>query len=85
MLISWILRILLLLLVIRLVMRFVEGLMRGLREPARPQPTGGRLVRDPVCGTFVPETRALSSRAGDDVFFFCSEACRDAWRRGARS
>ena len=45
----------------------------GSTFPARPQPGGpapaGHLVKDPVCGMYVPQTTAL--RAGDQ--FFCSE------------
>jgi hypothetical protein len=36
------------------------------------QSAAGHLVKDPVCGTYVPEGTAL--RAGDQ--FFCSETCR---------
>jgi YHS domain-containing protein len=40
----------------------------------------GLMVRDPVCGLHVPESRALvEHRAGERVFF-CSEACRASYR-----
>jgi hypothetical protein len=47
---------------------------RGTAEEPRPRRAGtsARLVKDPVCGTYVPETSAL--RAGE--MFFCSEECR---------
>jgi hypothetical protein len=32
----------------------------------------GHLVKDPVCGTYIPEAAAI--RAGNQ--FFCSEECR---------
>jgi hypothetical protein len=35
-------------------------------------PQGGRLVKDPICGTYIPQATALS--AGNE--FFCSEECR---------
>ncbi len=41
-----------------------------------------RLVRDPVCGTYLQASRALSSRTGAKVFYFCSEECRKAFDRG---
>jgi hypothetical protein len=48
----------------------------GSTFPARPQPRGpapgGHLVKDPVCGMYVPQESSL--RAGDQ--FFCSEECR---------
>lgn len=38
----------------------------------------GALVRDRVCGTFLPRSRALVLREGSGEAFFCSEGCRDA-------
>lgn len=83
---SWILRIIAILLVVRLLMKFIGGIMRGLSgEPAAgrssaPQPrVGGRLVRDPQCGTHIPETRALRLGSGDKTVYFCSETCRERW------
>ena len=34
------------------------------------------MVRDRVCNTFVPRTRALTVIAQDGEHFFCSERCR---------
>ena len=34
------------------------------------------LVKDPVCGTYVPQARAI--QAGDQ--FFCSEECRRKYK-----
>jgi YHS domain-containing protein len=83
---GWVLRIIAILLVIRLLMKFVGGIMRGLAgEPTTgrksvPQPReGGRLVRDPHCGTHIPETRALRLGTGDNTMYFCSETCRERW------
>ena len=41
------------------------------RVPAA-ETTAEHLVKDPVCGTYVPQANAI--RAGDQ--FFCSEECR---------
>jgi hypothetical protein len=38
---------------------------------------GGRLVKDPVCGTYVPEHSALHS--GEHSF--CSEECRGKFQK----
>ena len=55
---------------------FSSNPQRPRRTPEEPRPraarTSARLVKDPVCGTYVPETSAI--RAGDA--FFCSEECR---------
>jgi hypothetical protein len=39
----------------------------------------GAMVRDRICSTFLPKSRALSVRCGDEEHFFCSEACRAAF------
>lgn len=46
---------------------------------------GVPMARDPVCGTFVVRERALSLGDGSARVFFCSETCRDAYRRGDRA
>ena len=72
-------------------LRFVLGLFQGLAEPAgAAAPAGagraaaggrakiaGELVRDPVCGTYVPRDAALAARVGGETRYFCSTACRD--------
>ncbi|HUR19595.1 MAG TPA: hypothetical protein VMZ90_02220 [Vicinamibacterales bacterium] len=85
-LISWIVRILVILFVMRMLLRFVGGVMTGYSAPGpsgKPnQPAtreGGHLVRDPNCGTYVPVGRALRAGSGDNAEYFCSETCRNAW------
>ncbi|HEX5473560.1 MAG TPA: hypothetical protein VFX12_02770 [Vicinamibacterales bacterium] len=74
----WVLRLVLVLVVARTIWRLIEGVAAGLSAPAsEPRPVG--LVRDPVCGTFVVPSRALSAGAGAEQHFFCSERCRQAW------
>ena len=41
---------------------------------------GKQTARDPVCGTYVVPSRALTSGEGADVRFFCSEKCRRAYQ-----
>jgi uncharacterized protein len=71
---------LLIYLVVRAVTRLAVGIAQGFSVPPdrKPVPPVG-LVRDPVCGTFVVPSRALTSGAGAEVRFFCSERCRQAW------
>jgi hypothetical protein len=66
-------RILALVVLILGVLSIVRRLLGALVPPqqARPGP-GGHLVKDPICGTFVPQNTALQAR--DE--FFCSEECR---------
>jgi len=43
-------------------------------------PAGGELKRDPVCGTYVAENAAVTSKIGGRTLHFCSQACRDKYR-----
>lgn len=63
----------------RIVDGFAEGVTGRPRRPQVPQ-QGMQMARDPVCGTFVLPERALSLVDGATRQFFCSEACRDAYR-----
>jgi YHS domain-containing protein len=42
---------------------------------------GERMVRDPVCGTFVLPSRAVSAGSGGGMQYFCSEQCRATYQR----
>ena len=66
--------------------RFVDGIIEafgGLPQKSR-QKSPVKLVRDPVCGTWVAPHNSLGLRAGDVTHYFCSDRCRDAFR-GKRS
>jgi YHS domain-containing protein len=66
--------------------RVIDGVMEGLsgrsarsyggNVPAR----GIRMVRDPVCGTYVIPDRAVVLADGSQSVFFCSADCRDKYR-----
>lgn len=89
-LIGWIARFLLILFVIRLITSLFTPQQRPQGRPAggpRPRgpfggPTppservGGQLVRCAKCGTYVPETKAITVSLGGDVLQFCSDDCR---------
>ena len=65
-------------LIVRAVWRLVLGIAEGLASAGRERGTsapGVPLVRDPVCGTFVVQSRALTAQIGDRVEYFCSERC----------
>jgi YHS domain-containing protein len=60
--------------------RFIGGLMAGMDgQAARRNIPATNLVRDPVCGTFVVPSKALSATKGSELRFFCSEKCRTSW------
>ena len=76
-----ILEFILILFVARAFWRIVDGLIQGLSGRATSVPDrGAHMVRDPVCGTFVLPDRAVTLTAGRQQVFFCSAACRDAYR-----
>jgi YHS domain-containing protein len=63
--------------VIRVLWRMLGGVFEGLgyQRPGGGPPSVG-LVRDPVCGTFILPSKALTSGSGSDTRYFCSEKCR---------
>lgn len=86
MLLGWLLRLVVLFLVIRAVWGFLRGLAQGASAMpdgrGRREPEAVQLVKDPVCGTYVPRARALEATARGQTGHFCSEACRTAWLKG---
>jgi YHS domain-containing protein len=79
--------VLIVLLVARALRQFFGGLaqgMRGERGPSRRIDRGVRMVRDPICGTFVIPAAALAVRDANGVHHFCSDKCRSAFVAGAR-
>ena len=61
----------------------VGRLRRRRTIPATRQPKGkaprlgGDLHRDPVCGTFVAESTPYQRRTASQVFYYCSDVCRE--------
>ena len=75
---------LLLLFVARAIFRLLGGVVQGAsttgradRGPASPPVT--RMVQDPVCGTYVVPSKAITLARGGATTFFCSEACRQKY------
>ena len=77
------LMLLLLLVLARALLRFFGGVVQGAtsqtspRDHASPPPT--KMVRDPICGTYVVPAKAIALGRGKDTTFFCSEACRQKY------
>ena len=61
--------------------RFLRGTVRPVRRDraSSSMSDGGVMVRDRVCNTFLPRSRALSLKSGSEEHFFCSERCRDVF------
>ena len=78
------LRLILILLVIRAVWQLIKGVLQGAgyrRVSGSEPPASVQLMRDPICGIYVPAGRALIARSGGQTIYFCSEKCRDEWGR----
>jgi YHS domain-containing protein len=69
----------LILVIARAFWRVIDGILDGARGDER-QTTAVKLVRDPVCGTYVAPGSALSLSAGGTTHYFCSEECRAKYR-----
>ncbi|HXE81247.1 MAG TPA: hypothetical protein VNK41_10880 [Vicinamibacterales bacterium] len=85
----WLIRLLLLLLLVvvavRALWRLIGSIAEGASASAPGVPRRGtQMVRDPVCGTFVVQSRALSASAGGETAWFCSDACRVRWQAARR-
>jgi YHS domain-containing protein len=87
---TWLLRLfliaLLLTLALRSLYRFLEGVVDGATGGRagrnRTQAPGGHMVKDPVCGTYVVQGRALSAVRGGQTAWFCSPQCQRRWLEG---
>ncbi len=83
---GWIIRFLVVMLLVRLVWKFVSGVVEGAaRRPQVAPAKGVPLVRDPMCGTYVDQTRALTLRRKGEMHYFCSENCRTSFRQESRA
>jgi YHS domain-containing protein len=87
----WVVRLVIALLIWRGLSRFLGGVHQGLQGgPRDNRPRSGQtppvaLARDPICGTYVVPSRALSAGSGSEMRFFCSENCRRAYVSGRAS
>lgn len=71
----------LLIVVARLFWRLVDVVIDAARVEPRHGRAAVKLVRDPVCGTYVAPGSALSLTAAGSTHYFCSEECRAKFRR----
>lgn len=74
------LRFLLLLALAGLVYLVLRASLSSFLQGFRPEDRGrhalrDELVRDPVCETYIPRSRAITRTAGDTTYYFCSPDC----------
>ena len=81
---AWLLRLLFAVLILRLAWKFVAGLINGFRgSQAGAASKRVALVRDPVCGTYLEPSRALTATSGGTTHYFCSERCQRSFLKTA--
>jgi YHS domain-containing protein len=70
----------LLIVIARAFWRLMDGIIEAAGGTSRRRSSAGaaavKLVRDPVCGTFVAPGTSLSLTSGGATHYFCSEDCR---------
>jgi YHS domain-containing protein len=73
--------------VLRSAYRFLEGVIEGASGGSAPtsRQVGEHMVKDPVCGTYVVQARALTAMRGQQTAWFCSSRCQQAWLQGKAS
>ena len=69
------------LLMARFVLRFVAAVVQGYQGAPRREPAATEMVRDRVCDTFLPRSRALMAIVDGREQHFCSPECRERARR----
>ena len=82
--VSWIVRIIVILIILRFLYRMIMGPVRRPKHERNGTKKAVPLVRDPVCGTFLLPDRAVKTGAGDDTLYFCSENCRAQYDPAAK-
>ena len=63
--------------------RVIDGVIEGVTGQPRSRRTPElrvRMMRDPVCGTYVVPDHALTLSDGSRQLYFCSTRCRDEYR-----
>ena len=74
-------RVVAVLLIARFVLRFVAAVVQGYQGAPPREAAATEMVRDRVCDTFVPRSRALMAIVDGREQHFCSPECRDRARR----
>jgi YHS domain-containing protein len=64
-----------------------SGRRRPVSKPTNPAPAapvvpGGKLHKDPVCGTYVSSDSAITLTVKGETVYFCSRECWDKFHSG---
>ncbi len=83
---GWLVRLLIAALIIRLIWGLAASILSAASGPRQVRrPRSMQLVRDPVCGTYIQQSRALKEEdsTSGKTHYFCSEGCRQKFGRRA--
>ena len=39
------------------------------------------LVKDPMCGIYIPKQKAITAKIGGKVYYFCSQRCKEEYTK----
>jgi YHS domain-containing protein len=67
--------------------RVLQGIVSSMKSkmgPGTRAVEGGEMVQDPVCGLYIPKTKAIEGRVYGQPHFFCSLQCLEKYRAMAK-
>ncbi len=61
----------------------VSGLLRpkGTHKPQNKSKAGEKMVADPQCGTYLPQSEAISATIHGQQHYFCSKKCLNEFKQ----
>jgi len=51
------------------------------KKKQHPQKAIEEMKKDPVCGTYIPENQAVKYKFSGEVYYFCSEECKQKFQQ----
>lgn len=67
------------------VIRFFNTLGKGGNATPQAKQVSGMMVKDDVCGTYLPKEEALTEKEKGHVYYFCSQECRRKFLESAHT
>ncbi len=46
-----------------------------------PSQIEDELVKDPMCGIYIPKQKAITAKIGGKVYYFCSQKCKEEYTK----
>jgi YHS domain-containing protein len=62
----------------------VRGLFTRDKGKNRHGAAGEEMVKDPNCGVYLPRSSAISFLKGREHLYFCSEECREEYKKSTK-